>query len=340
MKEIAKGTALVTGGAGFVGSHLAEELLTMGYSVIILDDLSTGFERNIPAGAKFVRGSITDVEMLERLFHEHKIDYVFHLAAYAAQGLSHFIRRNNYEVNLVGAVNVINMAVQHNVKHFVFTSSVAVYGTNRTPMTEELPPMPEDPYGVAKLSVEFDLIAAHKMFGLKYTIFRPHNIYGERQHHGDTYRNVLGIFVNQIMTNKPMCIFGDGSQSRAFTYVKDVAPYLARAIETPAAANQIINIGAEKPYTVLELAHATAKEMGVKAIIDFQPGRNEVKHAFCDHEKAKRIFGITGETDVEYGLKKMVEWGKKIGPMEPTRFEKVEVTRNMPPSWAKLLKTK
>ena len=205
-------SSLVTGGAGFIGSHVARHCLELGHEVVVLDDLSGGFRDQVPAGAIFVQGSVTDHELVQRLFAAHRFDYVYHLAAYAAEGLSHFIRRFNYTNNLIGSVNLINEAVKHEVKCFVFTSSIAVYGANQLPMTEDLTPQPEDPYGIAKYAVELDLRAAHEMFGLNCIIFRPHNVYGENQNIGDRYRNVIGIFMNQIMQGQPMTIFGDGSR--------------------------------------------------------------------------------------------------------------------------------
>src|SRR5512141_911037 len=159
-------TSLVTGGAGFIGSHVAAELLKLGHTVVVLDDLSGGFVENIPAGAHFVEGSILDAALVDRLFAAHAFDYVYHLAAYAAEGLSHFIKRFNYNNNLIGSVNLINASVNHRIKCFVFTSSIAVYGAGQTPMTEDLVPQPEDSYGIAKLAVEQELKVSKHMFGL------------------------------------------------------------------------------------------------------------------------------------------------------------------------------
>ena len=200
---------LVTGGAGFIGAHVTEELVKRNHQVTVLDDLSGGFEDNIVAEADFVKGSINDVELIDNLFNEKQFEYVFHLAAYAAEGLSHFIKRFNYNNNLIGSVNLINASINYGVKCFVFTSSIAVYGASpELPMTEETIPHPEDSYGIAKLAVEQELIASKEMFDLDYIIFRPHNVYGEKQNIGDKYRNVVGIFMNQILQNKPMTVFG------------------------------------------------------------------------------------------------------------------------------------
>src|SRR5439155_712575 len=195
-----------------------------------------------------------DAPLIEKLFAEHRFDYVYHLAAYAAEGLSHFIRNFNYTNNVVGSANLINESVKTDVKCFVFTSSIAVYGELKPPMREDMTPRPVDPYGIAKYAIELDLRAAHEMFGLNYVIFRPHNVYGEHQNIGDKYRNVIGIFMNQIMQDKPLTVFGDGTQTRAFSYIDDVAIPIARSVSIPEAYNQVFNVGGDTPYTVTELA--------------------------------------------------------------------------------------
>src|SRR5437773_1676181 len=222
-------TALVTGAAGFLGSHVVRTLVqSKRVRVVALDDLSGGFRSNVPEDVAFVRASVLDNGLLADLFDHYKFRYVYHLAAYAAEGLSHFIRRFNYTNNLIGSVNLINLAAIHDVKCFVFTSSIAVYGANQTPMTEDLVPKPEDPYGISKYAVELDLEAAHRLFGLNFIVFRPHNVYGERQNIADKYRNVIGIFMNQVLRGQPMTIFGDGLQTRALSHIDDVCPPIAR----------------------------------------------------------------------------------------------------------------
>jgi UDP-glucose 4-epimerase len=329
-------SVLVTGGAGFIGSHVARHLVDAGHDVVVLDDLSGGYEANVPAGATFVAGSVVDPELVEDLFQAHGFSAVFHLAAYAAEGLSHFIRRFNYTNNVLGSVNLLNAAVRaETVERFVFTSSIAVYGAAQTPMTEEVTPEPEDPYGIGKYAVELDLRAAQRMFGLDYTIFRPHNVYGEQQNVADPYRNVIGIFINQLLSDRPMTIFGDGLQTRAFTHIDDVAPVIARSIEVPGAANEVFNVGADTPHTVLDLAHAVARAFDVSdPEIEFLPAREEVVHAFSDHAKLHRVFGREETVQLEEGLRRMSDWAREIGVREPVRFESVEVLRNLPPSWA------
>jgi UDP-glucose 4-epimerase len=331
--------SLVTGGAGFIGSHVARHCLELGHEVVVLDDLSGGFADFVPAGATFVQGSVTDEALVDRLFAEHRFDFVYHLAAYAAEGLSHFIRRFNYTNNVIGSVTVLNAAVNTGtVRRFVFTSSIAVYGAGQTPMTEELVPQPEDPYGVAKYAVELDLRAAHELFGLDATVFRPHNVYGENQNIGDRYRNVIGIFMNQIMQGEPMSIFGDGSQTRAFSYIDDVAPVIARCVDVPAAANEVFNVGADRPHSVLELAGEVARAFGVEPRIRHLDARSEVVDAFSSHAKAERVFGTGTPVSLRDGVARMAAWARQHGARTTPVFDGVEVLRNMPPSWRAALR--
>jgi UDP-glucose 4-epimerase len=325
---------LVTGGAGFIGSHVTDELLARGHDVVVLDDLSGGFVENIVPGAAFVEGSITDAALVTRLFEERRFDYVYHLAAYAAEGLSHFIRRFNYTNNLIGSVNLINAAVNTDVRCFVFTSSIAVYGASaELPMTEATPAHPEDPYGIAKLAVEQDLAACQAMFGMDYVIFRPHNVYGERQNVADKYRNVVGIFMNQILQGQPMTVFGDGTQTRAFSYIGDIAPMIAEAVELPAARNQVFNIGADQAYSVNDLANAVARAMGTSPQLCHLAPRNEVQDAYSSHDKVRQVFGDRPLRSLEEGLARMAAWVKDHGARASREFGDIEVERNLPASW-------
>ena len=288
--------SLVTGGAGFMGSHIADQLLQMGHTVVVLDDLSGGFVQNIPRAASFIKGSILDESLIHEIFEKYSFNYVYHLAAYAAEGLSHFIKRFNYTNNLIGSVNLINASINYDVDCFVFTSSIAVYGEGQSPMSEDLIPEPEDSYGVAKLAVERELKISHEMFGLDYVIARPHNVYGERQNIGDRYRNVVGIFMNQLLRDEPMTIFGDGSQKRAFTHINDIAPIIASSPTHPRARNQIFNVGSDEPYTVNELAKIVADAMGKDCRTVHLDPRNEVLVAFSDHSKVETVFGKRSST--------------------------------------------
>jgi UDP-glucose 4-epimerase len=324
---------LVTGAAGFLGSHVVDALVAKGAGVVALDDLSGGFAENINAAATFVQGSILDVPLIEELFTEHRFTHVFHLAAYAAEGLSHFIRRYNYANNLIGSVNLINAAVNHRIECFVFTSSIAVYGGGQNPMTEDQTPQPEDPYGISKYAVELDLRAAHDLFGLNYIVFRPHNVYGERQNIGDKYRNVVGIFMNRILQGLTLPIFGDGNQTRAFSYIGDVAPLIATSVDTKAAYNEVFNIGAEQPYSVNDLGKLISAKMGAEFHPEYLAERLEAKHAFSSHEKVERIFGARSSVSLETGIERMAAWVETVGARASKHFGTIEIDKNFPPSW-------
>lgn len=326
--------SLVTGGAGFIGSHVARTCLEMGHNVVVLDDLSGGFADQVPADAVFVQGSVTDHVLLANLFARYRFHYVYHLAAYAAVGLSHHIRRFNYDTNLIGTVNLVNEAVRNQIKCFVFTSSISVYGENQVPMTEDMVPQPTDPYGISKYAAELDLAAAFNLFGLPSIIFRPHNVYGEHQNLGDPYRNVLGIFMNQIMEGRPLTIFGDGEQTRAFTHVDDVAPHIARSVHVPEAYNQVMNIGADRPYTVNTLARLILAKFGSNLPIQYLPPRQEVQEVHADHERARRLLDIVPKIDIEEGVSRMVNWARKVGPRKSSVLSAIEVATNLPPYWS------
>jgi len=326
-------TSLVTGGAGFIGAHLTRELVSLGHQVIVLDDLSGGFAENVPPQSKLVVGSIVDHDLVEKLFAEHKFDYCYHLAAYAAEGLSHFIRRFNYTNNLIGSVNLINACVKHEVKRFVFTSSIAVYGVGELPLRESNTAHPEDPYGIAKLAVEMDLAAAKSMFGLESTIFRPHNVYGEFQNLGDRYRNVVGIFMNQIMQKAPLSVFGDGLQTRAFSYVGDIVPAIARCVTMESTKGQVFNVGGDHVYSVKQLAETLLTLAKVSVPLNHLPARNEVKDAYSDHTRFQKVFGASRETTLEEGLAKMWAWAQERGVTSTSKFGAIEIEKNLPPSW-------
>ncbi|MBF0409448.1 MAG: NAD-dependent epimerase/dehydratase family protein [Candidatus Riflebacteria bacterium] len=328
---------LLTGGAGFIGSHVARHLLKLGFEVVVVDDLSGGFEENLPDGVEFFKGDVGETVLIEDLFKKYKFKHVYHLAAYAAEGLSHFIREFNYRNNLLTSINLINASINHEVETFVFTSSIAVYGRNQLPMREDMVPFPEDPYGISKLAVEHDLEAAHRMFGMKYIIFRPHNVYGIHQNLGDPYRNVIGIFMNQIMFGLPLTVFGDGKQTRAFSHIDDVAPIIAGSVNVPEASCKVFNVGADESVSVNDLAAKVMTAMGKQVKIDYLPARNEVQHAFASHDLVKKTFKVDGSpVSLDAGLSEMAEWAKKVGPRKGKPFGKIEIPKNLPPSWKKL----
>lgn len=330
---------LVTGCAGFIGSHVAYEFSERGHTVVGVDDLSGGYYENIVGDYKFEMRDITNYRDMDYLFRTYKFDYVFHLAAYAAEGLSHFIRRFNYNNNLIGSINLINCAVNYKISRFIFTSSMAVYGSNQVPFSEDMTPNPEDPYGIAKYAVEMDLRCAKELWGLNYTIFRPHNVSGGvRQNIWDTYRNVVGIFIYQAMHNKPLTVFGDGEQTRAFSHIDDIVTPIIKCIDMPETENEIFNIGGDTPFTINQLAETVKRIVNPNIEIIHLPPRVEVKHAHCSHEKIRKFFNYKSGKTLDDIVTELYEWAKTQPDREPTKWEFVEINEKLPPKWKELLK--
>ena len=265
------------------------ELLSDNQDVVVLDDLSNGCLSNVPAAASFIEGSILDEDLLSKLFSRHKFAHIFHAAAFAAEGLSHYVKSHTYRVNVLGTANLINASINHGVKCFVFMSSAAVYGDTRGPATEDMVPKPNDSYGVAKYAIEEELRCSRAMFGLDYIVFRAHNVFGERQNIWDRYRNVVGIFMNEIMLGRPLTIFGDGSQSRCFTYVRDISRIIALSPRFAAAYGHVFNIGSDERTSVADLARMVAAKLNVPLAVRSLPDRQEVHSVILCHHKVQKF---------------------------------------------------
>lgn len=325
---------LITGGAGFIGSHLAEFLLKEGHQVSIIDDLSGGYINNVPEKSTFFNVSILDYKMLSTIFLEGKFDYVYHLAAYAAESLSHYIRRFNYENNLIGSINLINLSIQHGIKCFVFTSSAAVYGHSSSLLKEDEILQPMDPYGIAKLAAEFDLRAAFSNFGLNSIVFRPHNVFGPGQNINDKYRNVIGIFLNQSLSGKAMTVFGDGEQTRTFTYIDDIVPTIARSVFMDKAYNMTFNLGGDTLISVNHLSEMIAELLNIPLKRRFLGARNESKHNSIAHDLANSFFEPPCPTPIKEGIRKTIDWIKSNDVLSD-RFKTmdVEIPFGLPEGW-------
>lgn len=307
---------IITGVAGLIGSRMAEWIVDKHkeIKVIGIDNLSGGYQDYIPKGIEFHSLDLVNAD-LNLIFQD--VEIVYHFAAYAAEGLSPFIRKFNYTNNLVATANVVNTCIQNNVKRLVFTSSMAVYGIGNPPFQEDHLPSPIDPYGVAKYACEMDIQIAGEQHKLDWCIIRPHNVYGRNQNIWDKYRNVLGIWMYQHLNGKPLSIFGDGSQRRAFTPVEDCLEPLWVAGNSKLASKQIINLGSWKHYTILDAAQTLIRTMG-GGDIQFLEGRHEVKHALPGYERSVELLGYQDQTDLASGLSNMWIWAQK----QPNRIQK------------------
>jgi UDP-glucose 4-epimerase len=323
---------LVTGGAGFMGSWLADELLRRGHDVTNVDDLSGGFMRNVNKGCRFVKMDLRDAKKVDRVVGGQ--DIVCHLAAYAAEGQSVFSPREINDINITPMNNLLVSAVNHGVKKFIFTSSMAVYGSQKAPFDERMPALPEDPYGVGKLYCERMLQIFSDVYGFDYVILRPHNVYGPRQNISDPYRNVLGIWINSIMRGKPPYIYGDGKQTRAFSYIEDITPPMANAAEWDKANGHIINLGSHDATTVNDACKLVLKITGSEMKPEYLEERPcEVRHAHCTTEKSEKLLGYRTRHSLEQGLIKMVKWARDIGEQKPSYRIPLEITKRAPKVW-------
>lgn len=347
-------TIVITGCAGLLGSHLTRYLIKDDYKVIGIDNLSGGYSDYLPKSGPDVfefypldlTHSLTP-KALENIYQENEVEATFHFAAYAAEGLSPFIRNYNYTNNVLASVNVINAVINDphkdgtrrlapNRPNLIFTSSMAVYGDQEAPFHEDMTPKPIDPYGVAKYSVEQDIKIAADQHGITYTIVRPHNIVGIYQNIWDKYRNVAGIFIRKVLDGEPMLIYGDGEQTRAFSDVKYYMRPFAKMIDTGGIdSNHTVNLGADKTYTINELADTVQRvawKNGYEAEKQHVEGRHEVKHAHCDHKTAKTFFNFRDETNLEELIDEMFKWAMT----QPKREQKImdyEVTKGIYDYW-------
>ncbi len=310
---------LITGVAGLLGSRLADWIIENKpeYRVIGIDDLSGGYRENVNPKVDFWEVNLIDTgDSINSCFELNKFEYVFHFAAYAAEGLSPFIRQYNYDNNLKATAKIVNECIKHEVKRLIFTSTLAVYGHGYGGIFDESQvPKPIDPYGVAKYACEMDIQIAGEQHGLDWCIIRPHNVYGVKQNIWDKYRNVLGIWMFQHLNGEPMTIFGDGEQTRAFSYIDDSLEPLWNAAILPQASKEIINLGGIEEYSIKKASEVLRDVIGSGTIIH-KEARHEVKHSIPTYQKSVDILGFEHKTSLEEGLKEMWEWARQQ-PMRP-----------------------
>jgi UDP-glucose 4-epimerase len=324
----------VTGCAGLLGANYTRHLLTNNYQVIGIDNLSGGYKAFVPKGENFtfVKLNLENRKKIVELFEKHKPDILLHFAAYAAEGLSPFIRNFNYRNNLICSANLINECITYNTK-VIFTSSMAVYGEQEPPFTEDKRPQPIDPYGIAKYAVECDLKLAHEQFGLRYNIVRPHNVLGIYQNIWDKYRNVIGIFIRKTLNGQPILVYGDGEQTRAFSDIRYYMKPFDKLLTD--YDNELFNIGADKYFTLNEVAltvQKIGKKYGYEVPIEHGVPRHEVKHAYCDHTKAKTLLDFEDETNLEELIESMFVWAMKQ-PNRKVKKMEYEVTKDIYEYW-------
>jgi UDP-glucose 4-epimerase len=328
---------LITGVAGLLGSRMASWILeNTDHEVIGIDDLSGGYVENIPEKVKFYKFNLTDLEELGGVFEKERPNIVYHYAAYAAEGLSPFIRKYNYENNLIVSVNLITKSISYDVERFVFASSMSVYGDSYDPpFDESLQQLPMDSYGVAKFSVEQDLKIAYEQHGLNYTIVRPHNFYGENQNIWDKYRNVLGIWMYQILNGMQPTIFGDGEQKRAFSYVDDSLIPFWNASQKDECKGEIINLGGIKDYSINEACYALIKVTRTSLEPVHLEKRHEAKYAWSTWDKSVKLLEFEHKIDLEEGLSMMWEWAKSQPMRKRFVWPKYELSKGLYEYWAK-----
>lgn len=331
-----KKSILITGVAGLLGSKMADWLIENKpeYEIVGIDNLFGGYIENVNDKVIFYKRELS-FDSIDDIFKKHEFEYVFHFAAYAAEGLSPFMRKFNYSNNVLSTVNVINNCINYNVKRLIYTSSMSVYGWGLKQgvlFNEDDTPQPIDPYAISKYACEMDIKVAGEQHGLDWCIIRPHNVYGEKQNIWDKYRNVLGIWMNKIINNEPMLIYGDGEQTRAFSYVDDCLEPFWNAATFEKASKQIINVGGEIGYTINETANILSNITGYKDIKHVQ-ARHEVKWAVPNPEKSKKMLNYIQNTSLEEGLTKMWEWAKTQPNRKQYKWENYEIEKGIYEYW-------
>lgn len=324
---------LVTGAAGCIGSNFCQWLVDNqpDWTIIALDDLSGGYPEFVPKECAFYKrdagSDLTDI------FVKYDVRIIYHAAAIAAEALSPFRRCHYYQNNIVVSANIINHAIKYNVNRLVYFSSMAVYGKNFVPFTEDQIPEPIDPYGIGKYAVEMDLKCAAEQHGLKYTIVRPHSVYGPKQNVWDAYRNVIGIWMRQILNDEPISIYGDGSQRRAFTYIDDILEPLWICGTSEKTIGETFNIGSDDDMRLIILAKYLGDVVGDGIEKKYYPAIHEVKNAWSDHSKAKQLLGFECTTPIHIGLEKMWKWLKNEPIRRTQTFSEFELEEGLYPQF-------
>ncbi len=323
---------LITGVAGLLGSNLADWITGFDLGTVVgIDDLSGGYRDHVNDSVHFYDYNILNDD-IEKLFQTYDFDIVFHFAAYAAEGLSPFVRQFNYKNNLVTTSKLVTLSIKYGISRLVFTSSMAVYGNNKVPFKEFYAPQPIDPYGIAKMACERDIQIAGEQHGLDWCILRPHNVYGQKQNIWDRYRNVLGIWMNKHLNGEPITIFGDGTQRRAFSYIGDSVEPLWKAGVDERASKQIINLGGITNVSIKEAADTLIEVMGGGKIVELEP-RHEVHSAYSTYRKSVELLDFEHKTNLKEGLTKMWKWAQQQPKREQFKWKEYELDVGLYEFW-------
>ena len=327
---------LVTGVAGFLGSHLAEKLSELNHKVIGVDNMSGGYKDNIPKNVKFFNFDCCDLEKMTEVMQG--VEVVYHCAATAHEGLSVFspfeITKNNY----LASVSVFTSAISNKVKRIIFCSSMARYGDQQTPFTEDMKPKPIDPYAISKVAAENVLINLCELNNIEWVIAVPHNIIGPRQKYNDPFRNVVSIMINRMLQNKAPIIYGDGEQKRCFSYIDDCLSCMLPMLDQKNLNKQIINIGPDEEFvTINKIAEICSNITGSNLKPIYKKDRpREVKDASCSADKARKLLNYKTETNLKNGILKTYNYIKGRGAKPFEYYINIEIKNELTPEvWTK-----
>jgi UDP-glucose 4-epimerase len=331
-----KNSILITGVAGLLGSRMADWIVENHpeYEVVGIDNLFGGYIENVNEKVIFYKRELGEDDISD-IFEKHNFKYVYHFAAYAAEGLSYFMPIFNDKNNMLSTDSILKECVIHGVERLIYTSSMAVYGHGSgNPFDENDIPNPIDPYGVSKYGCEKNIQIFGEHFGLDWCIIRPHNVMRVKQNIWDKYRNVLGIWMYQILNNLPISVYGDGEQTRAFSYIDDCLESFWNAAVFESASKQIINVGGINGYTINEAAEILCDITGYdKSNITHLEPRHEVKWCVPSYQKSIDLLGYTEKTSLKEGLTKMWEWAKTQPNRERYKWENYEITKGIYSYW-------
>ena len=322
---------LITGVAGFLGSHLSQKLAELGHQVIGVDNMTGGYKDNIPKNINFFNLDCCDLQKMNEVMKN--VDIVYHCAATAHEGLSVFSPYEISQNNFLASVSVFSAAISHKVKRIIFCSSMARYGDQKTPFTEDMNPKPVDPYAISKVAAEEILKNLCELNNIEWVIAVPHNIIGPRQKYDDPFRNVVSIMINRMLQKKAPIIYGDGEQKRCFSYIDDCLSCLIPMLDQKNLNKQIINIGPDEEFvTINTISEICSNLTGSNLKPIYKKDRpREVKHATCSADKARKLLNYKTETNLHDGISKTYDYIKNRGTKPFKYYINLEIKNELTP---------